>query len=186
MPKLRPAVFLDRDGVLNRTFVREGTSYPPITLDELEVLPGVPNALKRLAEHGLLLIVVTNQPDVARGTQSREMVDKINQKLASALPDLTSFYVCAHDTADACECRKPAPGLLMQAATEHGINLSQSFMVGDRWSDVVAGASAGCKTMLLDVTYSQRHRCTPDYVVADLAEAAERILLLVGARRSPG
>src|SRR4051812_38360003 len=112
----RPAVFLDRDGVLNRTFVREGTSYPPMTLEEVEVLPGVAHTLKRLAEHDLPLIVVTNQPDIARGRQTRAMVDQINQTLAGALPELTAFYVCCHDSQDGCQCRKPAPGLLMQAA----------------------------------------------------------------------
>ena len=174
----RPAVFLDRDGVLNRTFVRDGTPYPPMTLDEVEVLPGVVDALQRLSEQSLPLIVVTNQPDVARGTQTREMVEKINQHLAQALPMLTAFYVCCHDNKDACQCRKPAPGMLLHAAKEHGIELSASFMVGDRWSDVAAGATAGCRTFLLDVPYNQAQRCTPDYVVADLSQAADRILTL--------
>ena len=175
----RPAVFLDRDGVLNRTTVREGTSYPPATADEADILPGVADALKRLADEGLLLIVVTNQPDVARGTQTREAVEQINAKLTRELPMLTAFYVCYHDNADGCQCRKPGPGMLFQAASEHGIDLGRSFLVGDRWSDVVAGAAVGCKTFLLDVPYSQCHRCTPDHVVADLTEAADRILSML-------
>jgi D-glycero-D-manno-heptose 1,7-bisphosphate phosphatase len=97
---------------------------------------------------------------------------------------LTAVYVCYHDTKDGCQCRKPGPGLLLQAATEHGIDLARSFMIGDRWSDVVAGAAVGCKTFLLDVPYSQCHRCTPDYVVADLPEAADRILSLLNATDS--
>jgi D-glycero-D-manno-heptose 1,7-bisphosphate phosphatase len=186
MPTGRPGVFLDRDGVLNRTFVRDGTPYPPMTLDQVEILAGVENALKRLSQQGLPLIVVTNQPDVARGTQTREMVERINQHLARALPMLTAFYLCCHDNQDACECRKPAPGMLLQAAQEHEIDLSQSFMVGDRWSDVAAGTAAGCKTILLDVPYNQAERCMPDYVVADLSQAAERILaLLRGSTRAP-
>jgi D-glycero-D-manno-heptose 1,7-bisphosphate phosphatase len=179
MPTGRPAVFLDRDGVLNRTFVRNGTPYPPMTLDEVEILPGVADALKRLSEQNLLLIVVTNQPDVARGTQTREMVEKINQRLTQALPMLTAFYVCDHDNKDGCQCRKPGPGMLLQAAKEHGLDLTNSFMVGDRWSDVAAGATAGCRTFLLDVPYNQAQRCTPDYVVADLSQAAVRILTLL-------
>jgi D-glycero-D-manno-heptose 1,7-bisphosphate phosphatase len=182
-PELRPAVFLDRDGVLNRTTVRDGTPYPPMRVEEVQVLPGVPDALKLLADNGLPLIVVTNQPDVARGTQSRQVVEDINECLAGRLPELTAFYVCYHDNADRCDCRKPGAGLLKRAAGEHRVDLSQSFMVGDRWSDVVAGAAAGCKTFLFDVPYSECHRCTPDYVVADLAEAAERILSLLPARR---
>jgi D-glycero-D-manno-heptose 1,7-bisphosphate phosphatase len=176
MSKHVPAVFLDRDGVINRTTVREGTPYPPSRVDEVEVLPGVAEALNRLAGRKLPLIVVTNQPDVARGTQTRDAVEAINAHLARELPMITAFYVCYHDNKDACQCRKPGPGMLVQAAAEHGIDLSRSFMVGDRWSDVVAGAAVGCKTFLLDVPYSQCHRCTPDHVVADLSEAAERIL----------
>jgi D-glycero-D-manno-heptose 1,7-bisphosphate phosphatase len=181
MSQRRPAVFLDRDGVLNRTTVREGTPYPPMRIEEVEILPGVADALKRLIEKGLPLIVVTNQPDVARGTQTREVVEQINIKLAHELPMLTAFYVCYHDTKDGCTCRKPGAGMLVQAAAEHQIDLSQSFMVGDRWSDIVAGAAVGCKTFLFDVPYSQCQRCTPDYVVADLNDAAERILALLNA-----
>ena len=172
----RPAVFLDRDGVINRTTVRDGTPYPPMSVEEVEILPGVADALKRLSDSGLPLIVVTNQPDVARGAQTREMVDQINAYLAERLPHITAFYVCYHDNKDGCQCRKPGPGLLMQAAAEHGIDLARSYMIGDRWSDVVAGAAVGCKTFLFDVPYSQCHRCTPDHLVADLTQAAERIL----------
>jgi D-glycero-D-manno-heptose 1,7-bisphosphate phosphatase len=179
----RPAVFLDRDGVINRTTVRDGTPYPPATADEADILPGVADALKRLADRGLPLIVVTNQPDVARGRQTREAVEQINAKLDSALPMLTAFYVCYHDNADGCQCRKPGPGMLFQAATEYGIDLGRSFLVGDRWSDIVAGAAVGCKTFLLDVPYSQCHRCTPDHVVADLPQAADRILSLIDLDR---
>jgi D-glycero-D-manno-heptose 1,7-bisphosphate phosphatase len=173
---LKPAVFLDRDGVINRTTVRDGTPYPPMNVKEVEILPGVREALDKLAEAGFPLLVVTNQPDVARGAQKRETVERINAYIARQLPMLTAFYVCYHDNADRCTCRKPGPGMLLQAAAEHGIDLRSSFMIGDRWSDVVAGAAAGCKTFLFDVPYSQCHRCTPTHVVADLAEAAERIL----------
>jgi D-glycero-D-manno-heptose 1,7-bisphosphate phosphatase len=172
----RPAVFLDRDGVLNRATVRGETPYPPMSVAEVEILPGVSESLQRLADAGYPLIVVTNQPDVARGTQEREIVEQINDHVARELPMLTQVYTCFHDTPDNCNCRKPRPGMLMQAAAEHGIDLSQSYMIGDRWSDVVAGAAAGCKTFLFDVPYSQCHRCTPTHVVADLTEATDRIL----------
>jgi transaldolase len=175
MNDLRPAVFLDRDGVLNRTAVRDGTPYPPASLDEVEVLPGVEDALRKLRDRGLPLIVVTNQPDVARGTQTRATVEQINDALARRL-GVTAVYTCYHDTADDCECRKPKPGMLTRAAAEHGIDLRRSFMVGDRWGDVAAGAAAGCTTLLIDLPYSQCHRCTPDYKVANLAAAADIIL----------
>lgn len=172
---LKPAVFLDRDGVLNRTMVRDGTPHPPARVTEAEVLPGVVEALERLVKGGYPLIVVTNQPDVARGTQTREAVEEINAHLAARLP-LSAVYVCYHDTPDGCACRKPKPGMLRQAAREHGIDLSQSWMIGDRWSDVAAGASAGCRTVLIELPYSQGHRCQPDARVKGLPEAVNRIL----------
>jgi D-glycero-D-manno-heptose 1,7-bisphosphate phosphatase len=178
---LRPAVFLDRDGVINRTTVRGTTPYPPNSVAEVEILPGVADAMRSLAELGLPLIVITNQPDVARGTQEKRIVEQINALLKSSLP-ITATYTCYHDNADDCDCRKPKAGLLFRAAEEHGIDLARSFMVGDRWSDVVAGAAAGCKTFLIDLPYSQGHRCTPDYTIADLPEAAERIVALLKLR----
>ena len=175
MTDLGPAVFLDRDGVLNRTTVRGGTPYPPAGVNEVELLPGVVQALLKMRERGLRLIVVTNQPDVARGTQTRAAVEQINQFLAQRLA-VDAFYTCYHDDADECPCRKPRPGLLRRAAQEHGIDLRRSFMVGDRWGDIAAGAAAGCTTLLIDMPYSQCHRCTPDFKVADLAAAADVIL----------
>jgi len=169
-------VFLDRDGVLNRTLVRNGVPYPPSSIEELEILPGVKEALGRLAGLNVPLIVVTNQPDVARGTRTREAVEEINRSMGERLP-LTAFYVCYHDTRDQCACRKPKPGLITQAAAEYNIDLSRSFMVGDRWSDIVAGQSAGCKTLLIDLPYSQGSRCTPMHRVRDLPEAVDVILL---------
>ena len=174
-PPLRPAVFLDRDGVLNRTTVRGGTPYPPGSVAEVEILPGVPEALARLRARGLPLIVVTNQPDVARGTQSQAVVEEINQVISRRL-GVTAVYACYHDNADHCDCRKPKPGMLMRAAREHGLDLPGSFMVGDRWGDVAAGSAAGCETLLVNMPYSECHRCSPDHTVADLAEAAEVIL----------
>lgn len=171
---LRPAVFLDRDGVLNRCAVREGVPHPPDSLEQVEVLPGVPEALESLAAQGVALIVVTNQPDVARGTQTRQEVERINQFLKERLP-ITAIYTCYHDTADQCACRKPKAGLLVEAAGAYNIDLARSFMVGDRWSDVAAGQAAGCVTFLIDLPYSQGQRCSPDYRVKDLGEAVEII-----------
>ena len=172
---IRPAVFLDRDGVLNRTTVLDGVPHPPKSADELELLPGVPEALAKLTDRGLPLIVVTNQPDVARGTQIREAVERIHQFLSDWLP-LTAIYTCYHDSADDCSCRKPQPGLLWQAASTYNIDLKRSFLIGDRWSDVAAGQAAGCRTFLIRQSYSQADRCTPDHVVRDLSEAVEIIL----------
>ncbi len=142
IPRHRRAVFLDRDGVLNRAIVRNGKPYPPASIEQLEIPSDVPDALQELKGHGFELIVVTNQPDVARGTQSRQMVEQMNQRLKSLLP-LDDVFVCYHADQDKCTCRKPQPGLLLQAAKKLNIDLSGSFMVGDRWRDVEAGQNAG-------------------------------------------
>jgi transaldolase len=177
-------VFLDRDGVLNRTTVRGDTPYPPSTLAEVEILPGVPEALQRLRGRGLALVVVTNQPDVARGTQTQSRVEEINQFLAKRL-GLDAVYTCYHDNADDCGCRKPKPGMLMRAARDHSLDLTKSFMVGDRWGDVAAGAAAGCETLLVNMPYSQCHRCSPDHTVADLREAVDVILRRLDESSTP-
>ncbi len=172
---MQRAVFLDRDGVLNQTFVRDGVSYPPDNLAELVILPGVAEGVALLAAQGLKLVVVTNQPDVARGTQTQAVVAAINARLCAELP-LNAVYVCYHDTSDQCTCRKPQPGMLLQAANEHSLDLQHSFLVGDRWSDIEAGRAAGCVTFLIDVPYNQRERCQPDYIVADLYAAAQLLI----------
>jgi D-glycero-D-manno-heptose 1,7-bisphosphate phosphatase len=169
------AVFLDRDGVINRAIVRDRRPFPPATETELEVLPGVPGALARLRQAGFRLVVVTNQPDVARGTQRREVVDRMHARLASLLP-IDEFRVCDHDDGDGCECRKPKPGLLEAAARDAGISLRDSFMVGDRWRDVDAGRRAGCTTIFVDRDYDEQRPDRPDAIVRSLPEAADWIL----------
>jgi len=170
----RPAVFLDRDGVINRPKLRQGRPYPPASLDELEIYPEASACLGRLQVAGFTLVVVTNQPDVARGKQRREVVEEINQELSRQLP-VTAVYVCFHDDADGCHCRKPAPGLLFDAARDLGLDLGQSFMVGDRWRDVEAGRRAGCRTVHIDRHYSERSAELPDVVTTGLAEAVSWI-----------
>jgi len=182
-PAMRRAVFLDRDGVLNRANVVDGKPLPPATVDELELLPGVEQACRQLHEAGLLLIVVTNQPDVARGTQTMATVEALNSELSSRLP-LDEIRVCPHDDADSCDCRKPAPGMLLDAAREHGIELERSVMVGDRWRDVEAGRRAGCATVFLDSGYSERSPEAPDLTVGTLGEAVPWILERAAEGRS--
>jgi transaldolase len=170
----RRAVFLDRDGVLNRATVSEGVPHPP-TGPELEVLPGVAEACTRLHDAGYLLIVVTNQPDVSRGTSSRASVDALNRSLLRQLA-LDDVLVCPHDDGDACGCRKPSDGMLLEAARTWGIDLRHSVMVGDRWRDVEAGRRAGCATVFIDHGYTERSPQSPDLVVRQLVEAVPWIL----------
>lgn len=173
---LNRAVFLDRDGVLNRAVVRDGKPYPPSSVEELELLPGVAEALGRLKEAGFLLIGATNQPDVARGTMRREVVAAINAAVLAALP-LDEMLVCHHDDGDRCACRKPRPGLLMEAAARHVIDLKASFMIGDRWRDIEAGQNAGCATILIDNGYDERSpKDPPDLTVGSLVEGVNWIL----------
>ncbi len=169
------AVFLDRDGVLNRAMVREGRPHEPKSVAELELLPGVSGALTALKAGGFYLIVVTNQPNVARGKQRREVVEAMNAALKTRLP-LDDIFVCYHDDPDHCECRKPRPGLLMRATEKYAIDLSMSYIVGDRWRDIEAGCHAGCHTILIDYHYAEPLQHAPEHRANSLVEAADWIL----------
>lgn len=177
------AVFLDRDGVLNEALVREGKPYPPASVDDVVVTLGAAAALATLKALGFLLLVVTNQPDVARGATTREAVEKIHSFLASKLP-VDEFWTCFHDDGDRCGCRKPAPGLILQAAAKHGIDLGRSFMIGDRWRDIEAGNAAGCRTIWLDRGYRER-RAVSEISTASLPLAVDWIASQVRSETSP-
>jgi len=161
--------------VINRPVIRDGRPYPPPDENGLEILPGVEKALARLHDAGFHLVVVTNQPDVARGTQTREAIDRMHARLSSVLP-LDDIRVCPHDDADGCACRKPEPGLLQDAARHADLSLADSFMVGDRWRDIEAGQRAGCTTVFIDWGYEERRPENPDAVVGSLSEATDWIL----------
>lgn len=168
-------MFLDRDGVINRAIVRDGKPYPPAILEEFELLPGAKQAIETLHKAGFLIIIVTNQPDVATGAQSREMVEAMHDRLrAAGLCD--DIRACYHTDADGCDCRKPKPGMLIDAAHEWQIDLARSFMVGDRWRDVAAGKAAGCYTFFIDYQYRERRADNPDAVVGSLEEVGKLIL----------
>ena len=169
------AVFLDRDGVINRVELRDGRPHPPSSVDCLEILPGVPEAVQALCGAGFRIIVVTNQPGVATGAQQREAVEEINSYIQRTLA-IKHFKVCYHVDEDGCPCRKPKPGMLVEAAREWSLDLGHSFMVGDRWRDVAAGKAAGCSTILIESGYSDRRAENPDAVVFSLLEASRIIV----------
>ncbi len=169
------AVFLDRDGVLNRTIIRNGKPYPPASVDELEIMPGVVDGLQRLKEANFVLIVVSNQPDVRRGITSRSTVEDINNSLAKLLP-IDRFKICYHDNSDVCDCRKPNPGMLIAGAGDFDIDMASSYMVGDRWKDMEAGISAGCRTIFIEQGYNEKQPKVFDYKVSYFTDAVNIIM----------
>lgn len=181
---LKPAVFLDRDGTLNAPLVRDGKPYPPATPDEFLLIDGVAEACAQLTAAGFALVVATNQPDVGRGTQSRESVEAMHAKLLQLIPTIARVEVCyaPGNESPPSPDRKPAPGMLLRAAHQLGLDLSRSWMVGDRWRDIDCGHNAGVKTIFIDWGYDEKLRAQPDCTVKTFAEAARIIL----ARHRPG
>jgi D-glycero-D-manno-heptose 1,7-bisphosphate phosphatase len=174
---MRKAVFLDRDGVINKAIVKSGKPFPPESLDAFEFIPGVVSAALALRKAGFVVIVVTNQPDVSTGLQTREVVESMHKKIRDAAI-CDDIKVCYHTDDDNCGCRKPKPGMLLNAANEWQIDLQRSFIVGDRWRDVAAGKAAGCQTFFIDYKYQEQSAESPDAVVASLQEASRQILQL--------
>jgi len=171
----RRAVFLDRDGVINRSIVRNGRPYAPESVEALEILPGVEEALLSLKSVGFLNIVVTNQPDVGAGKLKRATADAMSAYLLETLA-IDAVKVCFHTETDRCRCRKPKPGLILDAATEFDIDLGRSYMVGDRWRDVGAAHAAGCQAVFVDYGYEEQRPEPPFVPVESLAKAALLIL----------
>ena len=177
MVTVRGAVFLDRDGVLNEAVVRDGQPHPPTSPADVVILPGVRAAIDAFREAGLVTVVVTNQPDIARGSTCLDDVALINRTVADAL-GIDVVVVCPHDDADGCVCRKPLPGMILEAAAQHGIDLTRSVLVGDRWRDVEAGRAAKVPTVFVDRAYDERQPEDADLTVAELADAVPWILAI--------
>ena len=171
------AVFLDRDGVINGCRVIDGKPYPPLSVEEFVIFPGVTEACRQLKQAGFLLVVATNQPDVGRGTLKRAAVEAIHEHMKRALP-LDGVEVCYHPGRgdSSCDCRKPQPGMLRRAAQQLDIDLAASWMVGDRWRDMDCGHAAGCHTVFLDYGYDEPLKQRPDFQAKSLLEAADHIL----------
>ena len=180
MPDLRPAVFLDRDGTLNVQIIRDGKPYPPATLAEFQLFPGVPAACAQLAAAGYALVVATNQPDVGRGTQSQATVEAMHAHLLALVPSLTRVEVCYAPGQNIPHPddyrRKPAPGMLLDAARTLGLDLARSWMIGDRWRDIDCGQRAGVRTVFIDFGYDEALRTPPDFTVSSFPAAAALIL----------
>lgn len=150
---MNKAIFLDRDGVLVVPHFREGRSFAVRSLKEFRLYPESYEALSLLKKAGFILIVVTNQPDIGAKIIAQDTVDQMHTILARDLP-IDHISVCPHTKEQSCRCRKPLPGLLNKAATDLGIDLARSYMVGDRASDVEAGQRVGCQTIFIDLGYT--------------------------------
>lgn len=173
--KRQPVVFLDRDGVLIQSLVREGKPYSPRKIEDLVILEGVREAVSLLHRNGFVTVVVTNQPDVARGNLSPDLLSEIHNSIYEEV-GVEHFYTCKHDDHDDCECRKPNIGLFKKAVQELDLDASNSFMVGDRWKDIEAGQRAGCTCFFIDNDYSEKRPTPPFYTVTSLLEAAKIIV----------
>jgi D-glycero-D-manno-heptose 1,7-bisphosphate phosphatase len=180
LPKsfLTPAVFLDRDGTINAPIIRAGKPYPPATLEEFQLLEGVASGCQMLKQAGFILVVTTNQPDVGRGTQSQAVVEAIHQQLRRLVPTIDHIEVNydAGNTPASTPRRKPAPGMLIDSAKTLGLDLMQSWMVGDRWRDIDCGQAAGCRTVFIDLGHDEKLRSEPNFTVPNFM-AAVRIIL---------
>lgn len=178
---LRPAVFLDRDGTLNVQVVRDGKPYAPASVEEFHLFDGVPSACKALKAAGYALVVATNQPDVGRGTQSRAVVEAMNAKLREWVPEIEAVEV-SYDPGrgEYAPRRKPEPGMLLDAARDLGLDLTRSWMVGDRWRDIDCGKRAAVRTVFIDFGYSEELQSAPDFTVKSFVEAAGVILRASG------
>ncbi len=176
----RPAIFLDRDGTLNRQVIRDGKPYPPQTLAEFTLFPGVPEACAQLAAAGFVLVVATNQPDVGRGDQSQAVVESMHAKLRQLIPSISHIEVCYAPGQGAAHPenrrRKPEPGMLLDAALLLGLDLGRSWMIGDRWRDIDCGKRAGVRTVFIDFGYAEELKAKPDFSVSSFVEAARIIL----------
>ena len=172
---MKRAAFLDRDGVVNASVFVDGVPTPPQSVGEVVILDGVVEAIALLKVHGFIPVVVTNQPDVARGTTSISQVEAINQKIRE-ITNIEHFYTCFHDDIDGCKCRKPNPGLLFEATKDLGIDLSESCMIGDRWRDIAAGLKAGVTCYFIDYSYGERQPEQPFTQVSSLLEAVNLVI----------
>jgi len=179
------AVFLDRDGVLVVPDFRDGRSFAPTSLDEYRLYPEARDCLDRLRIAGFRLIVVTNQPDVGAGRIELSVVQERHRRLAAALP-VDAIMTCFHTKQARCDCRKPAPGMILAAAQEFGIDLARSFMIGDRGSDIEAGVAAGCRTVFIDLGYiGEETLVHPNFNATSLNGAITWILSETKDRAAP-
>lgn len=168
------ALFLDRDGVVNKARTIGGKSYPPRKIEDFQLLPGVKDALELSKKMGFLNIIITNQPDISNGRTSVEFVEACHKKLLKMVP-IDDIYICSHVEEDKCSCRKPKPGMIIAAQKKWDINLEESFLVGDRWKDIEAGQVMKCCCFFINYKYNEPQPKSPYFKVSSLGEAVNKI-----------
>jgi len=168
------AVFFDRDGVINKAAVVDGKPFPPANVDELEIIEGVEHGIEALKTARYKVFIVTNQPDVARGKTSKASILEINEYLKNKLR-IDEISCCFHDEPDDCNCRKPKPGMILDLANRWNIDLSESFLIGDRWRDILSAKNAGVRSILIDYNYDEQYE-TPDFSSTSFEHAINYIL----------
>ena len=167
---MRRAIFLDRDGTLNKPFIKNGLPFSPPSFNEFEILPGVKESLLKLKKLNFVCLLITNQPDVSRGKIKKKTVIQMNNFLKREVK-LDDIFVCYHDDHNNCECRKPKPGLILNAKKKWDIDLNKSYMIGDRWKDVQAGINAGCKTVFINNNYKETKEVKANFITDSLLNA---------------
>ena len=175
---MKKSVFLDRDGVINKVYIKDGLPESPNSLNELKIIPGVRESIIKLKKLNFICLMVTNQPNVSRKKIDKNSVIQMNNFLKNEI-SLDDIFVCYHDDSDNCNCRKPKPGLLLQAGKKWDVDFKKSFMIGDRWRDIQAGEKVGCKTIFLDYKYNEKKPKKPDFVSDSLLNAAHIIEKLI-------
>jgi D-glycero-D-manno-heptose 1,7-bisphosphate phosphatase len=172
---MMPGIFIERDAILNRVRVERQHQVSPLTLEEFHVNVAMAPLLGKLKAEGFLLIATTNQPGLSRGYQSRRELDRMHDLLCRSLP-LDDILVCPHDEMDRCPCRKPKPGLLVEAAFKWQLGLDRSFVISDKWQDAEAARIAGCTSLLLQSPWvGDVHH---DFLLPDLGVIVDKILHL--------
>ena len=172
---MRKAVFLDRDGVINKIFIKDNLPSSPPTFELLEILPGVEESILRLKKLNFACLVVTNQPDVGRNLISKNTLEKMHNKLKKKI-HIDEIYVCTHIKDQNCFCRKPNPGMILDAAKKYQIDLKKSFLIGDRASDIEAGQEANCRSIFLDKKNYEKPPNKQEATFNNLTEATDYIL----------
>jgi len=172
---MKRAVFVERDGILNEVRPGPKNQIAPLTMEEFKVNKAAEPCLRKLKAAGFVVIVTTNQPGLSRGYQSRRELDRMHDVIKRGFP-LDDIMVCPHDEADHCPCRKPRPGLLIEAAFKWHLNLDHSYVISDKWQDAEAARTAGCTSLLLKSPWvGNVHH---DFVLPDLDAIADKILSL--------